>query len=49
MKAKVFDRPEVNETTATISPNGQFTIDESIDLKHNSRVNSTTTKSTKKP
>jgi hypothetical protein len=26
------------ETTATISPNGQFTIDEPIDLKHNSRV-----------
>jgi hypothetical protein len=38
MKAKVFDRPEVNETTATFSPNGQFTIDEPIDLKDNSRV-----------
>jgi hypothetical protein len=38
MKVMVFDRPEVNETTATFFPNGQFMIDEPIALKDNSRV-----------
>lgn len=38
MKAKVFDRPEVNETTATLTENGQLTLDEPLTLAHNSRV-----------
>jgi hypothetical protein len=38
MKAKVFDRPEVNETTATLTENGQLDLNEPLTLAHNSRV-----------
>jgi hypothetical protein len=38
MKAKVFDRPKVYETTATLTENGQLTLDQPLTLAHNRRV-----------